>query len=192
MAIPVAQWSASGFDADLSQTLLVIAVDTPKTPIRDQARQQLRQILREILAKQLNCSPAQIALQNPPGQPPRVDGYPDIGLSVSHEPGRSLLAINRAGPVGVDLLHVEAAPAWQSEIDGLARDYLAGTISGNTPAERLHNFAQAWTALEARLKCLALPLQESSPALQQQLAVCMAEPLALDGDWIGCVARLKP
>ena len=191
MAIPVARWTASSFDADFSQDLLVVAVDTPRTAIREQARQQVRQILREILAGLLNCSPAQVGLQTQPGQPPRVDGHPDIGLSISHEPGRSLLAINRSGPVGIDLLHIEAAPAWQSEIDGLACDYLGSTISGNTASERLHNFAQAWTAQEARLKCLALPLQESSPALQQKLAVCMTEALALDGDWIGCVARLK-
>ena len=79
------------------ENLLIVAVDTPNTAIRDQARQQIRQVLREILAPLLACSPEDVPLIIEPGQAPRLAKKPAMGLSISHEPGLSLLAINFAG-----------------------------------------------------------------------------------------------
>ena len=102
----VQRWPAS-FDAE--QELLIVAVDTPNTPIRQTARQQVRDVLREILGE--------IELISEPGQPLRISGQQrTFGISVSHENGLSLLAICRSGQVGIDLLQVPENTSWQAEI----------------------------------------------------------------------------
>jgi 4'-phosphopantetheinyl transferase len=182
--VDVLRWPA----VDKAQDLLIVAVDTPDTPIRDAARQLVRAALRDILGD--------VELISLPGQPIRLARPGNaVGISISHETGQSLLAIHRSGPVGIDLLRIGGAHDWQPEIPLLARNYLgpksARRIAGLSSTAQVAGFAQAWTAHEARLKCLGLVLEEWSPALEVELSCCCVQQLALPAGLVGSVATLK-
>lgn len=167
-----------------TQDLLIFAIETPHTPIRHTARQLVRSVLREILGE--------VELISTPGQAIRLaQADSTIGISVSHESGLSLLAINFAGPVGIDLLKTPGSPDWESQIPTLANDYLGPTIARQLTdqpvQERMANFAQAWTAHEACLKCQGLALAEWSSELDASLAECCAQPLVLPAGYVGAV-----
>lgn len=178
----VLRWPAA---FDQAQNLLIFALDTPPTPIRDAARQLVRSVLREILGD--------VELISIPGQAIRL-ARPDnrVGISVSHESGLSLLAINFSGPVGIDLLKTPDSPDWESQIPVLASDYLGPTmarqLAGQALQARMASFAQAWTAHEARLKCRGLALVEWNSGLDVSLAECCAQPLTLPAGYVGAVA----
>lgn len=170
---------------DKAQDLLIVAIDTPHKPIRDTARQLVRDVLREILGD--------AELISVPGQAIRL-ARPDspIGISVSHESGLSLLAVNFSGPVGIDLLRIPDDTDWAPQISTLARDYLgpkiARQLNDRASPERLANFAQTWAAHEACLKCRGLALVEWSSGLEASLAKCCAQPLSLPAGYVGAVA----
>jgi len=163
---------------------------TPETPLRESARRIVRGALRETLANLLPAEGESLALISVPGQPIRLaPPWTDVGLSVSHEPGLSLFAINLDGPVGVDLLRIAALPA---DIDAVARDYLglgtARTLAGLASGHQQHAFARAWTRFEACLKCEALDLREWTPELAERLAACRVAELAMPAGWVAAVA----
>ena len=174
--------------------LHVLSVPTPATPLRTEARQIVRAALRQALASLLSTDAGGISLLSTPGQPIRLAApWHKIGLSVSHEAGRSVAAINLNGPVGIDLLRLDKA---LPDIVLLSRDYLgplaANTIARLAIAEQQTAFAQAWTAHEASLKCLGLPLAEWTPAMASRLATCTSVDIAMPQGWIATVAIPKP
>ena len=178
----VLRWPAA---FDTAQDLLIVAIDTPPMLIRDTARQLVRGVLREILGD--------AELISPPGQAIRLARTDStIGISVSHESGLSLLAVNFSGPVGIDLLRIPDDPDWASQIQALAGDYLgpkvAQQITDLAAQEQMTSFAQAWAAHEARLKCQGLALAEWSSELEASLAECCAQPLVLPAGFVGAVA----
>jgi len=183
--VAVLRWPAS---FDKAQDLLVVAVDTPDTPIRDAARQLVRSALREILGD--------VELISKPGQPIRLARQDSpIGISVSHENGLSLLAVHFSGPVGIDLLRMPTNPDWSTQIPMLASDYLgpqrARQIAGMAPQAQIAHFARAWTEHEACLKCRGLGLEEWSPTLEAHLSPCSPRQLALPAGYVGAVATLR-
>jgi 4'-phosphopantetheinyl transferase len=164
-------------------------IKTPETPLREGARRIVRAALRETLVSLLPAACESPVLISAPGQPIRLaPPWADVGLSVSHEPGLSLLAINLDGRVGVDLLRVAAIPP---DI-AVARDYLgpdiARTLAMLPTGQRPQYFARAWTRFEARLKCQALELREWTPELAERLAAYNVAELALPAGWVGAVA----
>lgn len=173
--------------------LAVIGIPAPGTEHRAAARAQIRAALRETLASFLDQPVASVRLVSHPGQAIRAEG-PAAGLhlSVSHAPGMSLAALAARRAVGVDLVRLDpgmpAMPDWAQ----VARDYLGPAwvqqLHNAAPLQRPAAFARAWTQLEARLKCLGLPLTEWTPALARQLQTCQVMPLALPADWCGSVA----
>jgi 4'-phosphopantetheinyl transferase len=169
--------------------LIVIGIVTPPSTLRHQARGLTRTALREVLGALLGRDATSVALDFQPSQPPRVD-LPDcpIGLSVSHEAGLSVAAINLQGPVGVDLLQVQPVPDWQA----LARDYLglatAARLARLSPASLPLALAEAWTKMEATSKCLGLPLEEWHADRERLLARCRTLPLDLPASLAGAVA----
>ena len=172
------------------QDLYFVSLATPDTTPRAEARARIRQALHEALLHLLAADPESVALITTPGEPVRLaPPWADIGLSISHEPGLSLAVINLAGPVGVDLLRVATIASGSGTV---ARDYLgpdAASALAGLPDEQLqHAFAQAWTRLEARLKCLALELREWSPALEARLTGCRVTDLTMAEGWVGAVA----
>lgn len=171
----------------IADGLYLVALPTACGQQRDPARQQIRAAARAALAGLLDVAASQITLHSTPGQPPHaaVDGRV-IGISFSHEDGLSLAALHLHGPVGIDILRIRELPDWEA----LARDYLgphcASALRAEAPEARPRALAQAWTAHEARLKCLGLQLTEWAhlpPAAHQPLAsTTLALALALAPD----------
>lgn len=183
--LSVVQWPAA---LNSAQELLIVAVDTPKSPIRDAARQLVRAALSEILGDaELLCEPGQAIRLAQPDSP--------LGISVSHENGLSLLAVHYAGPVGIDLLRIPESPDWLEQIPLLANDWLgpkiARQIAELPPQRQMLQFALAWTQHEARLKCRGLALEEWHGKLDEYLAPCYVAQLALPAGYVGAVATLK-
>lgn len=178
--------------------LLVFSLATPYDTNRDAARQFVRTALRETLAPRLGCTPAAVPLISIPGQPLRLAGLEgEIGLSVGHEAGLSLVAIHRNGAIGVDLLRVTGMPLVGDEVLRLAKDYLGAEAASrldSLPEEaRRQAFAEAWVGLEAGLKCLGEDLAEWSTERQVLLANCRIRELALPEGLVGAVAvRIPP
>lgn len=169
----------------------IVAVPTPQTRLRGQARELVRDALRASLGRLLGCAPEAVPLDIKPGQAP-VLALPaaSVHLSISHEAGLSLAALRVGGRIGIDLMASDAAALPDQE--ALARDYLgpqAVAALHDTPAQqRQASFARLWTAHEACLKCLGLPLQEWSPALARDIARCRVTQLRLPANYIGAAA----
>jgi len=170
--------------------LHVLSMATPDTPHRETARRMVRQALSEALGELFPGEDGEIALISAPGTPIRLAAPGRaVGLSVSHEPGRSLAAIYLHGPVGIDLMRL-GTPL--PDIDVLGRDYLgpavAAEIARCPEGERQQAFARAWTAHEASLKCLGLALAEWSPALAGHLSACTTLKVEMPPGWVATVA----
>ena len=173
--------------------LIVMSIATAGAIKRDFPRQQIRLALRQVLAEWLGLAPDDIGLTSEAGQAPRLalagnGAAPTVGLSISHETGLSLAAINLHGAVGVDLMRVQEVPDWES----VARDYLGGAsadaLAGASPERRSQAFSRAWTAHEASLKCQGLPLAEWMPSLPFRALPCRCFDLALPDGLIGTLA----
>ena len=172
-----------------SAPLFLIAVDTTDTS-RPVARQHIRTALQSVLGELWQCQPADVALTTTPGEPLRAHGPHSLnwGLSLSHDTGLSVAAVNRHGPVGVDIVRVSTAFDWRAT----AHDYLGPDVASDIAALPLsaqnETFLKAWTQHEARLKCLSLGLMEWSPALHAHFSVLQTAPLDLPAEWLGTVA----
>jgi 4'-phosphopantetheinyl transferase len=176
---------------------VVLQLSTPKTQDRREARLLVRTAIAHWLSPSLGCAPEEVSLFSQPGQPLRLTPIRspqalNLGIAISHEPGLSLIALHRAGPVGIDLLALAAAPTWAEEIPRLALDYLgptvAAAIAAHPPAEQAACFAHYWTQQEARLKCLGRGLEEWSPALAQAIDPIDTKPLLLPDGYVGSLA----
>jgi 4'-phosphopantetheinyl transferase len=173
--------------------LWVIAVTTPDTSQRDRARQLVRQALAKTLGGMLAVDERSLSLLSQPGQGIRLaPPWQDVGISVSHEPGLSLAAIHRAGPVGIDLMRVDPP---LPDLEALAHDYLgpatAAAIAALPATQRQPAFARAWCRLEAGLKCLGTPLSEWTPEIGRRLAGCAVTDIAMPAGWVAAVARFR-
>lgn len=173
-----------------SAPLFVITVATPDRPNRTVARQTIRAILQSVLGKLWACDPASVTLSSTPGEPLRAHGVYSRawGLSLSHETSLSVAAVNRRGPVGVDIIRASTEVDWHS----VAQDYLGPDVATDIAAQPVikqnQAFLQAWARHEAQLKCLSLGLVEWSPALQARLNDLQVADLDLPADWLGAVA----
>jgi 4'-phosphopantetheinyl transferase len=174
-------------------SLFIIAVPTPRTNLRGQARELVRDALRASLGRLLGCAPEAVPLEIEPGQAPALMlPNASIHLSISHEAGLSLAAVRVGGRIGIDLMALDdtALPDQQA----LARDYLgphaATALQGIPAPQRQAAFARLWTAHEACLKCLGLPLQEWSPALAERISRCRVTTLRLPRNYLGAAAFL--
>ena len=172
--------------------MTVLSVPTPLTARRPDARHAIRQAVQHTLATFLDCPAASVALLSCPGRATQV-AAPSAGavhLSISHLPGLSVAAISLRGAVGVDVMAVDM----QSLPDAadVAHDYLgpllAQALLQTAPNHRPTAFAHAWTALEARLKCLGLGLTEWTPGLAARLQQCTVVSLALPVSSCGALA----
>ena len=173
-----------------STPLFVIAVDTPDRTPRPVARQRIRTALQSVLGELWQCQPADVALTTTPGEPLRAHGPHSLnwGLSLSHDTGLSVAAVNRHGPVGVDIVRISTPIDWRATAD----DYLGADVASDIAALPLNAqneaFLTAWTQHEARLKCLSLGLVEWSPALHARFSALKTVPLDLPAPWWGTVA----
>jgi 4'-phosphopantetheinyl transferase len=172
---------------------LVLAIPAPDNGIRAAARKLVRKAAREALGALYGMPGSAVELISSPGQPLRAQGVlASVGLSVSHERGLSLLAINQAGPVGVDLLALDGHPDLLRDWEDVAHDYLdpdaQARIRRNPPPQRWPAFAAEWTRLEACLKCAGVALSEWEPAMKDLRTRCRIRALALPAGFVGALA----
>ncbi|MEE4179771.1 4'-phosphopantetheinyl transferase family protein [Pseudomonas viridiflava] len=145
-----------------NRNVLLVRVELERNTTRAEARVSIRAHLCDALVNWLGVGSETITFINLPGQAPRImiDDLPEPGLSISHEAGLSLAAVNLQGPVGVDLVYVQEIPDWHL----VARDYLGPTTASRllaTPAAlRPFAFANAWCQHEALSKLNGQPLSE--------------------------------
>lgn len=174
--------------------VFVISVATDGGTLREPARAQLRQALMEALSAVLKVPGAAISLRSTPGQAPGIviaassnnEAIPrHIACSFSHESGLSLAAVNLHGAIGIDIMRVVDTPDWQA----VSHDYLGPDVTATLLAlpavDRPRAFAQAWTANEARLKCLGRQLSEWQPSTNGGALRCLA--LDLPGGFTGAL-----
>lgn len=173
-----------------SAPLFVVAVASPDRTPRPVARQHIRTALQSVLGELWQCDPAHVTLATAPGEPLRAQGPQALnwGVSVSHDTGLSVAAVNRHGPVGVDIVRTSTGLDWLD----VARDYLGPDVAHDIAAQpsltQNQAFLCAWARHEARLKCLSLGLVEWSPALQSSLSDLKVAHLDLPAGWLGAVA----
>jgi len=173
--------------------IVAVAIETPATPLRDRARSLVRATMRSLLADKLGAAEETIQLISRPGQPIRLaPPWSHVGLSVSHEAGRSVMAIHLGGAIGIDLLRL-GAPV--PDIPALSGDYLGPVASAALNAQagdrQQIEFARAWCRFEAKLKCLGLPLSEWTPALENRLAACSLTDLPMPPGWAAAIATTR-
>ncbi|MGV7206955.1 4'-phosphopantetheinyl transferase family protein [Oxalobacteraceae bacterium A2-2] len=180
-------WPWPGMLPAPQRGVFVIAVRTDGHTRRDRARLLVREAVREVLGSLLGIASSSVKIQSTPGEPPRIlilstrDVPPAPGCSFTHEAGLSLAAVNLYGPVGVDLMKVQDSPDWHR----VARDYLGPEMEQELlacpPERRMQTYAQAWTANEARLKCLGRQLAEwdagaAAPSAPLELRTLRLDP----------------
>lgn len=166
--------------------VLVIGIVPP--PSRMEARTRLRQAVREAAAQWLKVDIELIAVESTPGDPPRLLlAGRAAGLSLTHDEGISLAAIHLHGAVGIDVMRVQDVPDWAN----LARDYLGPRVAEELAvcpdAQRPLRLAQAWTAREAALKCVGLPLMEWN----EMSLNCNVQHIALQDGFVAMLATPK-
>ena len=171
-------WSGDGV------LVLGIAAVLPRL----EARLRIRAAVREALAQWLKMDIESISVESTPGSSPRLllaGGV--VGLSFSHDEGISLAAIHLHGAVGIDVMRVQDIADWFH----LARDYLgpqvAQELAACPDALRPLRLAQAWTAREAVLKCVGLPLMEWN----EMSLNCNVQHIALQDGFVAMLATPK-
>ena len=165
---------------------LVFTFHTPLPHRRETAQQLLRQQLSTLLSPILHHP--NIQLQSAPGEKPQLaPPFSAIGISISHAPGRTLLAINPHGPVGIDIIHLDPNINWQQLAPHYFSPQTIEHILSQPASERSAHFHQAWTRLEATLKCHGMPLCEWHPAIEPLYQQTQHTHLSLPNNWIGCL-----
>ena len=171
--------------------LTVISVATPLTESRVDARGAIRHALRQTLATFLAVPLASVTLLSSPGMPVQMlANSPPVHIAISHMPGLSVAAVSTRRAVGIDVmaLGAQSLPDWET----VAHDYLGpvatAELKRTPPADRAAAFAQAWTALEARLKCLGLVLTEWTPEIAARLNGCRVVAFTVPAGCCGTLA----
>ena len=207
--MPVHRWPQRAAEALLAlqseAACVAISVATPDTENRTDARASIREALRTLVAEYLKQTAATIEFSSRSGVAlALLHPAHSMGLSISHAPGCSVAAVHLRQAVGIDVVRVETNPV---EADGapfeweqVAHEYLGPAVhqrlATTLPTERARAFAQAWSHLEAGLKCLGHGLTEWTPALEQALECCTFTALDLPPPLSGTLAvgptRLSP
>ena len=112
-----------------------------------------RGAVRDILARYVNQDPARLRLETGPNGKPELS-FPPLAFNISHAGPVFVLAIDTAGPVGIDV----ELPKPVADLDSLAATVFTereqGEFRGVPQHDRLRAFYHAWTIKEAVLKYL--------------------------------------
>jgi 4'-phosphopantetheinyl transferase len=137
---------------------------------RAQARSEARGVLRRVLAAWSHLPADELPLKETL-RGPVWDGLfqgEALDLSLSYEEGEAWIGIRRGGFIGVDVMRLEPVP----EAEVIAQHYFgpAECAALRDSPDSVRAFAEAWTRLEARCKCLKRGLTEwpQTAALQTQ------------------------
>lgn len=144
----------------------------------------LRQATRAILARYVDRDPAELAFgRETRGKPRLADPASDWVFNLTDSRDLALLAVSRAGPVGIDLEHIRPVPRREGIARRILGQGLVDALADSPPAERDALFFRQWTAFEA---------------LQKATGAGLAGPRADPADWRvhhfvpapGCIAAL--
>ncbi len=143
-----------------------------------------RAFLRTVLASYLDVQPDALRFCYGPHGKPALDApAAALHFNMSHSDGCALLAVSRAGELGIDLERLRPV----LELDGIARRHFSGrelaALSRLPGKERLEAFFRAWTRKEACLKAIGAGL--SNPLDQFEVTLDPGQPprvLAVCGD----------
>lgn len=166
---PIGWPAAVQLDGDgLALVLLALPPGTARPAARQFARQVLRQILGSLLARPAD----EIVLRESAQGPVLAKAARDIRISLSYAADRCLIGLAEGQALGVDIVRIENLP----ETEALCRLYLPAAdcrhVLAAPPVERDARFALAWAQMEARSKCLGLPLAEIAPQREAALQAC--------------------
>ena len=175
-------------------SVVVIGIETANSTDRTAARRQIRSALIDAVSKLTGRDATQLSVTSAPGRPLQILASmtdTNIGISIAHEAGLSVAAINPVGPIGIDIVRLDIVAASAADWPQMADDYLgaaaAARIAATAPAYRAQQFAIEWTAQEASLKCVGHGLVEW-PAAPASISSLEVQPLALPLPWIGRLA----
>ena len=131
-----------------------------------------RTSLRRILAKRTSTRPAEVVIEEPEGEKPRLvlaDGEPSIFFNVSHSGDYAVIAVSDAAEVGIDIEQIRV----DCPINQLARRYYASTefewLRNLPEGKKLQGFYRLWTIEEAVLKCAGVGLSVSTQSIRVRL-----------------------
>jgi phosphopantetheinyl transferase len=108
--------------------------------------EQSQEALPYLLSRATGSPLMALRIQRGPQGKPYLSTHPDVHFSVTNSGDLAVIAITRAGPVGVDIERVREVP----EAAHIARRWLHGA----DPA----NFFDHWTRREAHLKAIGVGL----------------------------------
>ncbi|MBZ0106866.1 MAG: hypothetical protein K8H84_14715 [Sulfuricella denitrificans] len=152
--------------------LALLLLPLPAESLRAAARRLARQVLREVIGGLLALPAEAVPLIEGPQGPVLEGAARDIRISLSYAGGWALIGLAEGRALGVDLVRIERLP----EVEALARLYLPSASRHavlDAPAGmRDARFAQGWAEMEARSKCLGLPLAEISAERELILERC--------------------
>lgn len=116
-----------------------------------------RALLRRVLGAALGVAPAAVVMAAGPTGKPRVMAASGVDFNVSHSRGLILVAISRAGAVGVDVEFVDRAFAGSGELLEIARESFPAVEfeslrQAGSGREGLLQFFRSWTRKEAVAK----------------------------------------
>ena len=161
----------------------------------DQERERYgvgRGLLRTILAAYLDAEPASLVFEYGPQGKPSLAGEAGTRLvfNLSHSSRLALIAVARAGSVGVDVERV----CWLAEAGSIVQRFFSSqekaTFENAPDNKKLRTFFHIWTRKEAALTCDGQGItQIDKPALSFN---GFEQELAPAQDYIGNVALSGP
>jgi 4'-phosphopantetheinyl transferase len=118
-----------------------------------------RWALRTVLGRYLGEPPESIPLEPEEHGKPRLARDPErLCFNLSHSAGLALVAVARDLEVGVDVERVNPGRDVLALADRALDPEAAARVRAAAPGDRVWAFYAAWTAHEARLKCLGTGL----------------------------------
>jgi len=166
MSPSISVWPQTPPLPPVNEPVLIRAATSPARPV---ARQELRKVLRQVLVGWSGIPATHLPLAES-SRGPCWDGLLDghgLDISLSYAEDEGWIAVVRGACIGVDAMKLKSVP----DAETVARNYFhpgfAAKLQGAVEPTRI--FAEAWTELEARIKCRRHGLTEWSPASDQAL-----------------------
>ncbi|MBI3285472.1 MAG: 4'-phosphopantetheinyl transferase superfamily protein [Burkholderiales bacterium] len=148
---------------------------------RERQRQFLlgRILLRQALSPLLQIPAGKLSLTEQSGRAPRLDGWPDIGFSISHSGAWLACAVSATTGLGLDIERLNPARDFHALAQHAFDADEIAWLQARPAASLAADFYRLWSSKEARFKvgapgahCLQLPHPELA------IALCSAQPLA--------------
>ena len=126
--------------------------------------------MREILGAALGCAPAEIEYAYGPFGKPALAASRELEFNLSHTTGLALIALGRAGPLGVDVEIVRRDDPPLDVADRFFSPAELRELEATSPSDKAEAFFRCWTRKEAFIKALGLGLQRDLQSFDVSLA----------------------